>query len=261
MRNIVYILIFVHSAVLGQNTVFNGVSKNSMLLQGKDTTYLKVAAGYWSRLGGTLTPKTATDTIKGTLVKIEEVKISKGKGLVDISPDSAIRLHGTSTVWDDLFFPMSVGKTAVSGYPPFVADSGYYQFTVDSTGTNRCIMYFTVQLPHSWKEGDTLHPHVHYKHTSTSGTPTFVVKYRWANITGVFGAYSWVRLSSTTGTTVNTHQLVEGGDLVGTGKTFSSIIQIQLYLQSSTVDNKCDVYQFDIHFAKGRLGTNKELSD
>lgn len=255
MKRLIGILLLFSSMVNGQNTILNGTAKNSMLIQGKDTTYLKSAASNWLKVGGKLAPKVSTDTVKGKMFDGEYLKIHSGNNIVTISPDSGIVLHGDATVFDDLFFPMSIGKSATAGYPPFVADSGYHTFTVDSTGVNRVIMYFTVQLPHIWKEGTTLHPHVHYKHTTTQGTPTFVVKYRWANIGSVFGAYSWVRLSTTTGTTANTHQLLEGGDISGTGKTRSSILMIELYLRSSTGNNTCDAYQFDIHIEKNRLGT------
>jgi hypothetical protein len=260
MKKLIVILTLICSTAYGQNTVFNGTSKNSMLLQGKDTTYLKAASNYWDRTTGKLRPKQQNDTVQSKMNLTELEKVNVGTKIVTVSPDSAVRLHGDATTWDDLFFPFTLGVSGQAGYPTYVVDSAYYSFVVDTTGPSKCIMYFEAQMPHRWKEGTDIDVHLHYKHTTTQGTPTFVVKYRWASIGSVFGAYSWVRLTTTTGTTNNTHQLVSGQHITGTSKGISSILHIQVYLLSSTGNNTCNAYQMDIHYQIDSMGSNTETS-
>ncbi len=44
-------------------------------------------------------------------------------------------------------------------------------------------MSFTVQLPHNWKEGTTIFPHLHWmpKATASSGNVEWNFDYTWAN--------------------------------------------------------------------------------
>lgn len=186
---------------------------------------------------------------------VERVRVNDSVKMGDIvggnysltEPDGTHVNIGNATVWDDLMFPFEVGANAGTGYPTFVADSGYYTFVVDTTGISKCIMYFVVQMPHKWKEGSTIYPHVHYKYQTAVGTPNFIVKYKWYNTTGttVMG-WKWCPLTTTTGTTDNTVQMANGGSISGSGKTISSILICQVYL-SGTPTN-VNAYQFDIHY-------------
>jgi hypothetical protein len=170
-------------------------------------------------------------------------------------------MTGTATVFDDLFFPFETGESGVTNIPVFVADSSYYTFTVDTTGVSKCIKYFTIQLPHSWKEGSTIYPHVHYKHETAVGTPKFIMKYKWYN-TGESTAFgwNWYKMEATTGTDNNTVQMSynSSGGISGSGKTISSILICQVYLSATPAN--VNAYQFDIHIEMDRLGSRTETS-
>jgi len=169
-------------------------------------------------------------------------------------------MYGNATVWDDLFFPFTTGNSGGNPYPTFDNDSMYWNFVVDTTGPTICKQFFSVQFPHRAKEGTiTISPHIHYKHETAVGTPTFIVKYKWYNIGETTQtAYKWLKIGTTTGTTDKTHQIVNGADITYSGRTLSSIFICQVYLFSQTGTGNVHAYQFDIHFAIDAMGSKSE---
>lgn len=229
-------------AVLNQSNTFGGTLQTfkSVEIQGSNTTT------------GRTTTKTlmASDTIiAGTITKGVEID------------STGIFLNGSATMWDDLMFPFTTGSSGGNPYPAFVADSGYYTFTVDTTGPSMAIMYFTIQMPHSWKEGSRIYPHVHYKQVG-SNIPQFRVKYRWVNIGAHYtNNWKWHIMNLSTGTTDNTHQMMYNGGIDGTGMTISSILVCKVYLYAlASGQTDCKAYQFDIHYEKNSLGSRTQTA-
>ena len=179
-----------------------------------------------------------------------------------VEADGTIKYNGNATVWDDAQYPFTVGSNAGTGYPTFVADSGYYTFVIDTTGASKCIVYYNdCQLTHRWKEGSTVYPHIHYKYTTTTGTPTFGVKYRWFNRSETPGAWTWIRLTQTTGTTDGKMEMsYNANGISGAGKTISSILQMQVYLISQTGTGGIFGYGTDVHFEMDTNGSRTETS-
>jgi len=179
---------------------------------------------------------------------------------VTIDATNSLRMYGGSTTYDDLMFPFSTGHQGNLNYPPFNKDSLYFSFGIDSVGGDAQFMYFVIQLPHKWKEGSTIYPHVHYKYETGSGTPTFIMKYKWYNIgESTQVGWKWYRMGTTTGTTDKTHQLVKGtGGISGVGKTISSILICKIYLESTTGTPPVNAYQFDIHYEIDSFGSKDE---
>jgi len=181
---------------------------------------------------------------------------------VGISSTSGIRLYGNATVWDDLMFPFTTGNRGNNATPAFVPDSMYYLFT-GGADTSNCLMYMTVQMPHRWADGvDSLYPHIHYKHTTTGGTPTFRVRYKWVNIgSAIPTAWTYTTLSLTTGTTDHTHRMSYAlKNIPSTSKTISSLLLCQIYLVSQTGTGGIGAYQFDIHYPINSMGSNTSTS-
>jgi hypothetical protein len=180
---------------------------------------------------------------------------------VSVDTTNGIRLYGNATCWDDYDLIITTGQSAGSSYPLLSDTSNLYRFVVDTTGVTKCIFYGNQEMSHSWKIGSDLHPHVHFRYTSTAGTPTFVLKYRWVNIGDVPGAWTWIRLSTTTGTTNNSIQMSYNNaqTISGTGKTLSSTLQFQLYLQSQTGTGGIDVQMLGIHYQIDSFGSKDEL--
>jgi hypothetical protein len=185
-----------------------------------------------------------------------------GTDYVQITAQNAVRLEGTASVWDDLLGPFNSGLSGGSAYPTFVVDSNYYTFNIDTTGPSICKQYFEIQMPHTWKQYSTIFPHVHYVHTAGQGTPTFIIKYRWTDTGQKPGRYTWLRLTLTTGTTDGTVQMnYSSTGISGAGKTISSILDMQVYLLSTTGGTKtCFGKSYDVHYQIDALGSNDETS-
>ena len=165
-------------------------------------------------------------------------------------------------LYNDLFFPFTTGTLGAAGYPTLVQDSGYYAFTIDTTGVSKCIMHYIIQMPHDYKEGTNIFPHVHYKHEVGVGTPSFRVKYKWYNLSGTAIAnWKYYDMTVATGTTDKTHQAVYGTiGIDGSGKTISSILVLQVYLVAVTTSTPVNAYQFDIHYLTDIIGSNNEFT-
>ena len=189
-------------------------------------------------------------------------QLNIGNNALTVGGSVEFRLNGTNTQWDDLFFPFSTGTSGGNPYPVFNADSMTWNFVVDTTGPTKCIQYFQIQFPHG-TFFDTIHPHVHYRHTTGQGTPTFVFKYKWYNIgSTTVSPWGYLRLSETTGTTNFSHQICNGSYILATGKTFSSILVCWVYLLTTSGATKtCDAWQMDIHVKKQSFGTVDEYHD
>lgn len=185
---------------------------------------------------------------------------------VQMDSAKAITLKGNATCYDDLFFPISISNRAIVTFPAFVIDSNYYSYYIDSTGIDtRCVNYFIIQMPHKWKEGSKIYPHFHYKHTTLQGTPTMKIRWKWYNIGDAINqGWKYQNLSTTTGTTNNSHQIVYNSNgIVATGKTLSSVLLLELYLGaiSGTANPKtCFGYQFDIHYEIDSFGSKTEYT-
>jgi len=178
---------------------------------------------------------------------------------LELEPDGTLKFNGTATVFDDILMPFEQGKSGVNNIPAFNSDSIYYTFTTDTTGVNACAIYMTIQLPHSYKEGSTIYPHIHYKHETAVGTPNFKVKYKWINYGATTSvAWKWYPMTTTTGTTNNTHQMMYGAGISGTGKTISSLLLCKIYLGGTPTN--VHAYQFDVHFEKDTNGSRTETS-
>lgn len=104
-------------------------------------------------------------------------------------------------------------------------------------------MSFTLQLPHNWKDGTTIYPHIHWiPKSSASGNMRWNLDYTWANITtGTFSAVTTSSVTINGPFTANQHLLTDltSGNvgIDATGKTFSSILICRIWRDSSAVSD------------------------
>jgi hypothetical protein len=186
-----------------------------------------------------------------------------------------IQLYGDSTVWDDLMIPGFAVKTTGTSPPDFTtvfAGSGnidYYAFDGASLLEQ---VYFSVQMPHCWKEGGTIYPHVHFAPTSTntgdlnSRVVRFSLEYTWAAINGTFGSPATFTMDSA-GFVPNTSQwkhllCTNNTGIAGTGKTLSSVLMCRLYRDptdaADTYPQDVAFLSFDLHYEIDALGSEQE---
>ena len=170
-------------------------------------------------------------------------------------------MEGDATVFEDLVVPLTTAKLGSTNKPDFDYTSlGYVFDENDVTET----LSFIVQLPHAWKEGSTIYPHLHCKKYATD--PAFVLTYAWFNVGDAVADPATVHNIDTVlyGTDTGDHCImtVSGNTgISGAGKTISSILVCKLHrVANSTPNEDVLVYQLDFHYQKNSLGSNTEYT-
>lgn len=170
-------------------------------------------------------------------------------------------------VWEDLRFPATaINPPGAASDPDWDASNGGWLF--DAGGTE--VLYVLAQLPHSWAEGTTLHPHVHWeKSTSAAGNVLWQLRYQWSPIGKVRESLvtlnsTTVKFPSTDPNTANLQMITELGHIQATGKNVSDMLVMRL---ERVGGNAADTYgadarllEFDIHFQKNALGSEIEYT-
>lgn len=195
-----------------------------------------------------------------------------GGDYVEINTDDgSVRLRGDATAWDDLLFPASVVKPGATA-PAYKAfgPSGSLQALMFEAGHHDEV-HFEVQLPHRWKEGSKIYPHVHWTPTTAdAGNVVWELEYSWANIDGTFGAPSNMASDATAaGGTAWVHKLTvlkEAGNayIDGTGKTMSSMLVCRLHRNSNagsdTLNKDVAMLDVDFHIEIDSFGSDEEYT-
>lgn len=191
-------------------------------------------------------------------------KLGGGNNYAEFEDDGMLVFYGSSTTYDDIQVPaLSTLKNAnAPTLSTFKNGTLLYSFA-EQVSQNEEQVYFSVQIPHSWKQGTTLYPHVHFTGGTTSpDSVRWGLEYTWANVNGTFGPTNIIYCSKKIGT-ASVHQVIGfGGITPNTNQDhISSILVCRLFRNSShpTEDTYSgdDVFllQFDIHYEVNTLGS------
>jgi len=206
----------------------------------------------------------------------EELKVGGIDNNLRVDSAGRLTLTGDATVWDDLRFPaLSLKLLGFSDPDPVqLADDGAGSTGVYSLGfsnTQDQEVFCAVQLPHEWKEGSDIYPHVHWApNAATVGDEgvTWALEYSWANIGVVDGVGTPVAFGNTSTITIDDidtftakeHRMINFAPVSATGKTFSSMLMCRLYRDvSDPSDDYGDdalLLEFDIHYEIDSLGSD-----
>lgn len=191
------------------------------------------------------------------------VKIGDGTNNTVIAGNGHLTFEGTATCFDDLNIPGLAVRTAGVN-DPTLSDFGSATkiYTFSGSTMNEC--FFTVQLPHGYKEGSNIEPHIHWC-PITSPASTLNVRwgldYQWQNRSAVYSATDTsVLVTAATGTTGYTHIVSSFGGISGAGKTISSILVCRLYRlpadAADTYTGAAGLLSFDFHYEIDSIGSN-----
>jgi hypothetical protein len=169
-----------------------------------------------------------------------------------------------SKYYEDMRFPATTVRTnPASEFPAFDTTIPGRLFRHTATDS----VYLIAQIPHAWREGTTLLPHVHWqKTTSAAGGVYWQLSYRWASIgqaledAVVIGSAT---PSVSDGNTANVHALTRLGNIPAAEKHISDMLLMTL---SRVHDNAADNYgasarliEFDIHYQVNSPGSRQEF--
>ena len=176
------------------------------------------------------------------------------------------RLQGSATQWNDLFVPANAINPAGSATAATIhVESGMLSFSGSADNT----IAGSIQLPHNWKEGSTISPHMHLIFPNSSATNTrWKIEYETANINSDFANALGTYANTETITVANPqaatkHVLGEFTDIVMTGYTMSCILlyRITRLAASDAADtdtNLVYLLSFDVHYEIDSIGSEEE---
>jgi hypothetical protein len=208
------------------------------------------------------------------LMTAQDVKINTN---MVVEADGTLRLDNDATVWNDLMvFPDATTKGGSN--PPEWGTT----FMKNGGGTSKGVylwmfapnqeeeLHFTVQIPHDYKEGTDLHPHIHW--TTVTGTPSgsnvvWGLEYTVVAVGGSFPNTVTIitgTLVPECGTPSGTGQhLISGFSPVsGAGLGISTILVCRLYRAAGnaadTFPNDVGLLGFDIHYEQDTQGSRDQ---
>lgn len=200
------------------------------------------------------------------MMNAQEVTINSN---MKVEADGTLQFQNNATTFEDLRVTLDKGSSSAA-LEYFSGESGpqiwYFR---NAAGLES--MSFTVQLPHAWKEGSTIFPHLHWTPRATrTGDVEWNFEYTWANYNPttpvVFPAITTNTVVATGPFTANTHLITPlstaNAGLVATGKTVSSILICKIWRNSGNVaDTYADdagLLFIDFHYEVDALGSRQE---
>lgn len=183
--------------------------------------------------------------------------------------DGTLKFEGGAEVWDDLRVSMDKGSNSAS--LEYVWGSAGPQIWYFRNNEGLEAMSFVVQLPHSWKEGTIIYPHIHWiPKASKTGNVEWNLDYSWQN----YDATTPLEfLPYTTSTVVingpfvaNTHRItpLAAAGLDGVGKKISSILICRIWRNSSnavdTYTDEAGLLSLDFHFQIDTVGSRSDFT-
>lgn len=204
------------------------------------------------------------------MIKAQEVKLNSN---LVVEADGTLRMDssasGNARVWDDLRVSLDNGSdAAVIGSLTNLSGPQIWFFR-NNQGVEA--MSFQVQLPHSWKQGTRIYPHVHWTPRSTgSGYVRWNLDYTWANYNSTspetFPPITTSSVNSTENLTINTHLVTyltpDNVGISGTGKTISSVLICRIWRNSNSDTYNADagLLFVDFHYEIDTMGSRAEYS-
>lgn len=189
-----------------------------------------------------------------------------------IESDGTIEFNGNATVWEDLRVPLSAIKRLGFTDPDWVkfkddggapASTGVYALAFDSGSDEE--VFFACQIPHAYKEGSDITPHVHWAPSDgNAGGVTWGLEYTWVNIDGTFGNTTIITADDSTNSTSHEHLIAGFSAISGSGKTISSMLICRLFRDVSdandTYGSDAFLLEIDFHFELDTVGSRQILS-
>lgn len=185
-----------------------------------------------------------------------------------VGPDGTLRVYGTGTAYEDLRIDGLTARSGVVTPTDTVGFRGDNNFQVRHfVHTQADEVQFTVQMPHSWKEGTAIYPHVHFAPTAAgaaSNAAQFILSYFVANVDVQFPtpASTYTMTKTWSGDKSWYHYIAgNAAPITMSGITLSSIIKCRLYRDNTVGDNfgaALSFLYFDIHYEADGFGSAQE---
>lgn len=168
--------------------------------------------------------------------------------------------------WTDMTSPATTLKVPAGLNPPTWDDVNVgWLFEGSGAGTPDEALFAIFHVPHSYREGTSLEPHVHWQATdNAAGDVYWQLEWSWMNDGEVQPAMTTQFITPATSGTALTMQLSEFADITKANARIASTVKcILTRLSTNVLDtyNNADALlsKFDIHFRQDSLGSVDDL--
>jgi hypothetical protein len=209
--------------------------------------------------------------------------IGDGTNDTRIEADGSILLEGTATAYTDLVVPLFNTRLGADNQAIWAkmndngsGSRGVYTYTFENQSTgNEEEVFFSVQLPHNWKEGSTIYPHVHWspQTSGNNGSVVWGLEYTWVN----YNSTTPLTFPNTTIITVTSasingssyrdkHLITSFNGLTpdNTQDKISSILMCRFFRKSGdaadTYNGNAAVLSVDFHYQMDGIGSHTEFA-
>ena len=171
-------------------------------------------------------------------------------------------------VWDDLRVAASTGKAGVTKAPGFEkfrdngsGSVGVFAYRFDASSEEE--IFFEVQLPHSYKTGTNLRPHVHWcPVTASTQVVLWGLEYTMAAIGDTLPTTNIIYATATASGTPFKHQIAGFPEIVGSSLGISSMMSCRLFRAASagpdTLGSDAVLLEWDLHHQIDAPGSQLE---
>lgn len=164
------------------------------------------------------------------------------------------------TVWDDIILNPSNLRGGVS-VPNFsVFAGGIYQLLFLNTQSDE--VYGSFELPHDYKEGTALYPHIHWSPSSTNtGNAVWQFEYVMESINGTFGSPVTLTITQAGAGVALAHQLAETNiPIPGTNRKIGDICLFRLgRATGDAFTGDAFLHSVGIHYEIDKVGSDSKL--
>lgn len=171
------------------------------------------------------------------------------------------QVEGIGPRLEDLKFPFESTRRGATSKPDYDFTENGLLFPQNDPDEKT---YAVGQMPHAWKEGTIIYPHIHIAQDEAA-IPIFKLDYRWYNNGDLIPA-GYTTLSTDDGdgpvstyVSGNLAQILPFPAIDGSGFKISSIIDIILYRDDNVVTGDVLGKEFDIHYVVNSRGSRQEF--
>jgi hypothetical protein len=166
--------------------------------------------------------------------------------------------------YEDLRFPVGNLSPGATAPDPCNVEGNIRVSCFDGVATSEMVDG-AAQMPHAWKEGSVLYPHIHWGPSSAAaGNVKWILDYDCANINGTYNTITTVSSTQAAGGTAHKQNIVALPTIDMTGKTISATCLFHLYRNpadtADTYGADAELYEFDIHYEIDALGSRAETA-
>ena len=171
------------------------------------------------------------------------------------------KLTHTVEPWDDIVIAASALGAGASA-PNLVSFLGAGNLKILSFdgGATMEQLYGSFEMLHTWKEGTTISPHVHWSPTTAdAGDVKWQLEYSISNQAGTFPAVTPISGTGAAGGTAWTHNFTAFTDITMSGITIGAIVNFRLFRDpgdgADTYAANAGLSSFGVHFQKDTAGS------